>query len=1484
MRLSHLSSLSVCGAFALLVATPVDAAEPTITFSNPITIERGATPLDILEQSDNYNDGTLTIGDWSFEIDAYGHAVLADQRNIFCRWLGLFCPSVDEEVISITQDEAKSRVTDRVVTDVHAEMERETGKVLPILAFAWPEPIPAGTAIRHFFAKNRPLNVLRDSWFFMLDLEPYNAFGHRMEYVLVDVRTGAITQTRAFSPPIMDGEPWLLDDTERFASDMRFYPTNLADLPPAAPWPLRFNAMSAKPPTHSTEAEELATAPSEPPVNIVEHHSITDLFLSSATAADPSPCPEPRRKVAIVINGEPRERNIHFEQSAGAAMAMFRNLGVAQGDMHYITPAKIEKPEDVVKEIERIGSAMGPCDKLFFYITGHGTLIDENNDDIPDEPSSSIAYGEGELGKGRYGNSFMEALTKAKAGIVNITVQSCFAGSLPTMIDQFGIRPPEGTTWHIFPSSDAMTSSYGNSDPYRASHYTETLTYCVAMKMAERGITNPTIEQIESITRECHDQIVANPEERLKPDPAQDIGHESITISGDVRIQEGDEGVRYAEFTVSRSPATRALRVTYSTYDPDPEGDVSNYANPQDYQWQKTEASVEFAPGETTKIIRIAIYGDREVEEDETFGVWFGTLAQIRRVTIVDDDKPTTVTSSSSSTATTTGDSSTTVVVTGPIVVNPGGDIGGVGGWIIDETDKKNGMGGGSITIDPGGWVLGGDDYGYGKLPDITIEVVADDVPCPECEEIAQEVEMQAWICQELSLMLADAEARLADIDRGIKSAVKDILAAQDALDAFNNPSSYAESEGRRVTSSDLAAERRFRRQQWLQYHEGEISAQELEEKWKQDMTDAEREQMKKEIRQELENAVEGAKNALKRLEEARAAAVKEIENVKKLIEECEDELDALMVELMECDMRCPTKKGPTDESSSSSSETSSSSSSSSSTEGTGTGIKPPKAKCPACKELEEEIDEVIDDCMAIADDLADVNAKIKDIDGKIGAAEKSLKAAEDALAKFDDPSSYAESEGRRVTSTDLAVEAHWSRGLWEQYRNGDMTAHELEAKWEAGMTPEEREKAATEARSELLKQINMTQDVLTKLREQRAALDEERKELEEEQKNCEDELAELLAELEECEKRCVEEEIIESSSSSESSESSIDDGEEESSSSEGEEEDEDDKSCGGDSTRLDECRKNCEKPQKGECTYAGVAQNGDECFMCKPRTVTQPRCAEGTSTQEACKASCDGGRCESAGETNGLKCYRCVHSQAPQITCDPPTTTEAECRKGCDGACDKAYTRSDGVKCFSCGPIEESSSSRSSTPPTTQSCPSGKTKDRSSCEDVCGPKGGTCSADNQGCYGCTVLSCPSGTYKNECPTSCEFGCDVAGQQESTTCYVCKKSCEDVCGQEGLQVGTDWTSYIQSQITPYTCVSSANVHTETTTIGSCTCSRQPTVTVDQTKPVCKGSVCGDVTCGESVSCQQGTSTVTVSCSWGGWKNVGENKFQPIIGQ
>ncbi len=73
---------------------------------------------------------------------------------------------------------------------------------------------------------------------------------------------------------------------------------------------------------------------------------------------------------------------------------------------------------------------------------------------------------------------------------------------------------------------------------------------------------------------------------------------------------------------------------------------------------------------------------------------------------------------------------------------------------------------------------------------------------------------------------------------------------------------------------------------------------------------------------------------------------------------------------------------------------------------------------------------------------------------------------------------------------------------------------------------------------------------------------------------------------------------------------------------------------------------------------------------------------------------------------------------------------------------------------------------------------------------------------------------------------------------------------------------------------------------QTAMIGDCQCYplQPPVVTFDRTKPVCEGTVCGDVTCGESVSCATGENqTTTVACNWGGWKKQDQYKYVPIMG-
>ena len=88
---------------------------------------------------------------------------------------------------------------------------------------------------------------------------------------------------------------------------------------------------------------------------------------------------------------------------------------------------------------------------------------------------------------------------------------------------------------------------------------------------------------------------------------------ETALAVGDVRAAEGDAGVRAFTFSVSlSSPIARAVRVDYATAD-------ETALAPSDYT--AAAGNLEFAPGETAKLVSITVNGDADVEADERFRV-----------------------------------------------------------------------------------------------------------------------------------------------------------------------------------------------------------------------------------------------------------------------------------------------------------------------------------------------------------------------------------------------------------------------------------------------------------------------------------------------------------------------------------------------------------------------------------------------------------------------------------------------------------------------------------------------------------------------------------------------------------------------------------------------------------------------------------------------------------------------------------------------
>ncbi|MBM3231081.1 hypothetical protein FJZ28_02015 [Candidatus Peregrinibacteria bacterium] len=596
-------------------------------------------------------------------------------------------------------------------------------------------------------------------------------------------------------------------------------------------------------------------------------------------------------------------------------------------------------------------------------------------------------------------------------------------------------------------------------------------------------------------------------------------------------------------------------------------------------------------------------------------------------------------------------------------------------------------------------------------------------------------------------------------------------------------------------------------------------------------------------------------------------------------------------------------------------------------------GLKLPPPVCHLCDPLRAELAELQAILQAERSEYGEVEARLAELRSQWSRALSVRDEASRALDRFDNPSASAESEGRFMDSNDQAAMRVRNAGLWSQYKSDDLSAQQLEREWSKPFDDpavrKELEKIKQRMRSELEEAVRRAEEAMKQLDEAIRSASERSIELAGSIAGKQVMLEYLLKQIEECEKKCRESLVEDAQGaidgyekfifpkdqgepedmqySSVNADTPRDDGDQ----AEGlidwlkqffggndAEEDEDE---GEDPEEEEQLRSTASEVRTSErassapaSSKAAVSSVGRSSSV---KTSARSECDVGTMTKDVCENSCSGNCLESYQEFDGLKCFKCVTTQtssAAKVQCDPPTETEAFCRKDCFGSCVKSYTRSDGVKCFECVAEQKSSSTSatytqpltsSSSRPQTVSCPSGKVTDRASCESQCSAQGGTCVQDS-GCYGCVVVNCPEGTYKNSCPSSCVNGCDTVGSQDGVSCYQCKQSCEDVCVRNGYDPpGTDYTNQVLSTLNGYTCVSGASVSITTGTIGSCTCTKSPNVSVNQTPPVCTGTTCGDVACGQSATCSpEPNTTVTVRCNWGGWKDLGNLRFQPVIGQ
>jgi len=974
-------------------------------------------------------------------------------------------------------------------------------------------------------------------------------------------------------------------------------------------------------------------------------------------------------------------------------------------------------------------------------------------------------------------------------------------------------------------------------------------------------------------------------------------------------------------------------------------------------------------------------------------------------------------------------------------------------------------------------------------------EQVPESPDCVVCDSLLDEMKKKQAELDEQAEDLMDAQNDLGDAQNDLNQAKKDLQAAQDALDEFNNPRSWVESEGRRTDSTDLQVMRDYNQGLWEQYRNGDLTAEELQEKWNEGLSDAEREKLKDAARKHLEQAVKDIKEDIDDLQDEVDDLQDEVDDFGKKFEESLKKLQELKKRYQECLNRCKEQKvnvledfglrigertlldrffdlfrtpkpieielvqldlvqlEPID------TDTIVRRGESAPEPGQIVDIElvqldltggpgslsgpggPPfvidsffdvffeievpdliipipleNIRCVICDPI---LDKIKQKEAEVAKQKAELDQALSDmqLNGKnLADAKADLQNAKDALDRFNNPRSWVESEDRRLDSSDLEAMREHNRRLWGQYRNGGLSAQELEQAWKDGLSDDAREKIKDEIRDRMKEEVDKQQKRTDDLQKKQDDLEQKAKDLKQKLDECLKKLDALRKEYEDCLKKCVElddtqfiigdfftdkfledlviipsdgevtdeetgffsgivdwvVEIFQKDTKLECPQGTFPESECQLQCFENDldcymklDEEEYGRECFACAETISEPEDICDAPYfpesgctncDGICSPSYKTNGGLQCYECK-KTVVEDSCnapyfpesgcsdcdgvcspsyktngglqcyeCKKTVVEDSCDApyfpqsgcsDCDG-VCSPSYKTNGgLQCYECKETVVEDM-CDAPYFPESGC-SDCDGICSPSYKTNGGLQCYECketvvedscdapyfpesgcnqcpygcddiyrtaGGMEcfECKDPPDDIPP---ECPTGTVSDQSDCSAQC--DNGTCTAvETSGapCWSC--IKCPDGTDSNQssCSSGCDGTCEVVASEGQLQCWQCKEqvNCEDVCAENDYNMGdTDYSSYILGILNGYSCVSGANISIATATIGECFCSRNPEVSVDQTPPICKGTPCGDVACGQSASCTEGDTTYTVTCNWGGWEKIGENQFRPVVG-
>ncbi|HII71878.1 TPA: hypothetical protein HA265_03945 [Candidatus Woesearchaeota archaeon] len=177
---------------------------------------------------------------------------------------------------------------------------------------------------------------------------------------------------------------------------------------------------------------------------------------------------------------------------------------------------------------------------------------------------------------------------------------------------------------------------------------------------------------------------------------------------------------------------------------------------------------------------------------------------------------------------------------------------------------------------------------------------------CKPCDPIRAEIAAKEKEIEAKSDEIAQKESALQEAKDKVKDAEEKAKDAQAKKDAYNGPGDYVEDPktGKRVTSQDLAINKMVAQNSWQEYVNGDITAQELEEKWK-NFDEEELAKAKKDYEESLDKAITDAEAGVEAAKKAVSdadLAVQHAEGDKTLLE---DDLAELYKKLDDCLRLC---------------------------------------------------------------------------------------------------------------------------------------------------------------------------------------------------------------------------------------------------------------------------------------------------------------------------------------------------------------------------------------------------------------------------------------------------------------------------------------------------------------------------------------------------------------------------------------------------